>query len=65
VNLDSATPPNPDTLIDYGRDEIVQRLSEAARKEATNGDGRALRVLQRLLTVCGYERRKGHCDDGN
>ena len=53
MSLDEATPPTPDALMQYGRDDVVLKLTEEATREAKTGDGRALRVLERLLVNCG------------
>lgn len=48
----------PDDLIRYGEDGLVARMREAAEAEEQSGDGRAIRVLERILAVCGYRREQ-------
>lgn len=44
---------NPDQLIQFGRDDALDRLCALARAEAKNGDGRALRAIERLAVASG------------
>lgn len=59
MSLDSENPPiSIDEAIQYGRDEVIQKFEEMARAEEKRGDGRALRVIERLAAACGYRRTK-------
>ena len=60
MSLDTTTPPDPDTLTQYGRDEVLERFEALAKSEAVNGDGRALRLLNRLIEACGYAKGGRH-----
>jgi hypothetical protein len=48
----------PDDLIRYGEDGLVARMREVAEAEDKSGDGRALRVIERILAAVGYGREK-------
>ena len=59
MSLDHAhNPPTPDDLIQYGKDEAVRLMTEMAQKEAQCGDGRAMRMLLRLVEAAGLRGRK-------
>lgn len=68
MSLDhSHNPPTPDDLIQYGKEEAVRLMTELAQKEAQGGDGRAMRMLLRLVEAAGLRGRKVrpvHDDDG-
>lgn len=58
-------PPTPDELIQYGRDDIIERMLNAAEEERRYGDGRAYNAITRILTGLGLARKRAiHIDDG-
>ena len=54
MTLEETNPPSAETLIQHGRDEVIGRLEELAKAEASNGDGRAMRLFRRLMDASGY-----------
>ena len=57
MTLDHADPPiSIDDAIQYGRDDVLDRLEQQAQAEAKLGDSRALNALRRLIEACGYRR---------
>lgn len=52
-------------LIRQGEQEAVRKLEHYARQELEAGDGRAARVLLRLVEKAGLGRPANHIDDGN
>lgn len=51
-------------LIRHGEQEAVRKLEHYARQELEAGDGRAARVLLRLVEAAGLNRRQEYVDDG-
>ena len=47
-----------DSAIQYGREEVINKLEELAKAEAEKGDGRGLRWLQRAEELSGYRRKR-------
>ncbi len=54
MTLEETNPPSAETLIQHGRDEVLDRFEELVQKEASNGDGRAMRLFRRLMDASGY-----------
>jgi len=54
MTLDETNPPSAIALIQHGRDEVLDRFEDLVQQEASNGDGRAMRLFRRLLDAAGY-----------
>lgn len=57
--------PGTEAMIRQGEQEAVRKLEHFARQELIAGDGRAARVLMRLVEAAGLGRPANHVDDGN
>lgn len=52
MTLDEHDPPlTIEDAYEYGRRSIVAEMEELAEREARTGDGRALRIIQRLAAA--------------